>query len=69
MRLDPLLDNGVETIPVTLGTMTETDVEGVSGLSEGDVVVVPDGSSETSDETFEGPPGGQIPIGGMFRGG
>jgi RND family efflux transporter MFP subunit len=65
MRLNPLVDGGVETVAVTLGTTTDTAVEITSGLSEGDVVVVPDSSSQTP----EGGPGGQIPMGGLFHGG
>jgi RND family efflux transporter MFP subunit len=65
LRVDSLGDGSAELVSVSLGMVTETAVEIASGLSEGDVVVLPNSSTEAP----EGGPGGQIPMGGMFRGG
>ncbi len=58
-------------IPVELGAATSSQVEVLSGLSEGDIVLVQQVSASSSDTTEQfGRPGGDMRMmGGMFRGG
>jgi HlyD family secretion protein len=58
---------GSQMTPVTLGVSTGTEVEVISGLSEGDVVLIPQMETATTSNFEGGPP---VPMmGGMFRGG
>jgi HlyD family secretion protein len=54
--------DGFEKVEVTLGVMTETEVEIASGLSEGDVVSVVASPAQGGGQPGWGP-------GGMFGGG
>jgi HlyD family secretion protein len=63
---------GSRMVQVTLGAESGSEVEVVSGLSEGDVVVVPQlaAASSSAEPGFGPPPGGEFRMmGGVIRGG
>jgi hypothetical protein len=53
--IDRLVGGQVERVEVTLGMMTETEVEITSGVAEGDVVVVVAAPTQSSGEGLPGP--------------
>lgn len=53
---------GFVPVPVTLGMMTDSHVEIVSGLRDGDVVLL--SSSAAASDSQSGPPGGMFMMGG-----
>jgi multidrug efflux pump subunit AcrA (membrane-fusion protein) len=59
--VDRLAGDGIEQVEVELGLMTETEVEIVTGLSEGDVVRVVPGPSQSSTAL--------MPMADVMRGG
>jgi HlyD family secretion protein len=59
--VERLVGNQTEQVEVTLGLMTDTEIEITNGLAEGDVVIVVAGATSDSDRRMPGP-------GGMFGG-
>ncbi|MBN1259790.1 MAG: efflux RND transporter periplasmic adaptor subunit, partial [Anaerolineae bacterium] len=62
------LASGFAPVPVELGARSETHVEVISGLEEGDVVVLTDLAEITEQMGGMGPFGGARPFGGAFGG-
>ena len=61
--VDRVIGDQIERVEVTLGLMTDAEIEITSGLSEGDVVLVVASAAQNSNGQMPGPPMG------MFGGG
>ena len=61
--VDRVIGDQIERVEVSLGLMTDTEIEITSGLSEGDVVLVVASAAQNSNGQMPGPPMG------MFGGG